>query len=53
MRQEQFAASNGYDRPTFTWNAVAGANHYSDTAVNDRTSAVVINNPNVSGTSFR
>ena len=46
------AASSGYDLPTFTWNSIVGANHYYVYAVDDSTGAVIVNNPNVSGTSL-
>jgi phosphatidylethanolamine-binding protein (PEBP) family uncharacterized protein len=47
-------ASGGYDRPNFSWSSVAGANHYAlvvlDKSANN---ALVLNNTNVFGTSFR
>ena len=43
----------GYDQPTFSWTAVAGANHYWLYVVDaTNNGAVVVNNNNVSGTSF-
>ena len=46
------APSNGYDTPTFAWNAVPGASHYYLFVVDNNTGAAVINNPNVTGASF-
>ena len=38
------------DSPTFSWNAVTGANHY-DLFISDQTTGQVVNMPNVTGTS--
>jgi RHS repeat-associated protein len=46
------AAAAGYDTPTFTWDAVTGANHYYVFVQDATTGAVVVNDANVSGTSF-
>jgi hypothetical protein len=46
------AASPGYDTPTFDWSAVAGANHYYLYVVDSNTGQPVINQPNLSGTTF-
>jgi PKD repeat protein len=45
-------ASSGYDTPTFTWNAVAGANHYYLKVVDNSLSLARIVIPDVSGTSY-
>ena len=46
------AASSGYDMPTFSWSASAGAGHYYLFVVDSTTGAVAINDPDVSGTTF-
>jgi hypothetical protein len=45
-------AANGYDKPTFRWNSVLGADHYYLYVVDATTGTVVINNPQVAGTSL-
>ena len=45
-------ASAGYDEPTFSWNAVAGANHYYLKVVDDSTGLARIVAPDVTGTSY-
>ena len=46
-------AGGGYDMPTFSWTAVPGVNRYWLNVVDaSNNNAVVINNNNVSGTSF-
>ena len=44
-------AATGYDQPTFSWQAVTGANHYS-IVVSDTTSGALIAYANVAGTTF-
>ena len=47
------AASSGFDRPTFTWGALTGANHYYLYVVDDNTNTAAINIANAgSGTAF-
>jgi hypothetical protein len=46
------AAATGFDRPTFSWGAVAGAHHYSLRVVDTTTQKVVINEPNLVGTTY-
>jgi hypothetical protein len=46
------AASAGYDRPTFNWNAVAGADHYTLVVVDNTTGATPIIVRNLSGASY-
>ena len=46
------AASTGYDTPTFSWSSVSGANHYYLYVLDATNGQPVINNGNVSGTSF-
>ncbi len=50
--QGLIAASSGYDTPTFSWDPVAGADHYSLVVVDTTTNAVAINNPNIASTSY-
>jgi hypothetical protein len=45
-------AVNGYDKPTFSWTASAGADHYSLIVHDDNTGASPIIVPNVNGTSY-
>ena len=45
-------AVDGYDRPTFTWSSVTGADHYYLYIVDTTTGMVAINNPNVIGATF-
>ena len=45
-------AANGYDRPTFSWIASPGADHYYLIVVDNTTGAEPIVVPNVSGTSY-
>jgi hypothetical protein len=44
--------SPGYDSPTFSWNAVASADHYQLRVIDKTLNKDVINEANVSGTSF-
>ncbi len=46
------AASPGYDEPTFTWTAVAGATDYTIRVLDTTSKAVVVNNVKVTGVSF-
>ncbi len=46
------SAASGYDRPTFSWNASPGANHYYLVIVDNNTGAAPIVVPNVTGTSY-
>ena len=46
------AAGAGYDQPTFNWNAVAGADHYTLVVVDNTTGAAPIVVRNLSGTSY-
>lgn len=45
-------ASTGYDEPTFSWNAVAGADHYDLSVVNDTTGQTVVSVQGIDGTSY-
>ena len=45
-------ASAGYDTPTFSWSSVSGANHYYLYVLDNTTNQPVVNNSNVSGTTF-
>ncbi len=45
-------AANGYEMPTFTWNAAAGADHYELVVHDNITGANPIVVPNISGTSY-
>ena len=45
-------ASTGYDMPTFSWSASPGAGHYYLVVIDGNTGAAVVNDANVSGTSF-
>jgi hypothetical protein len=45
-------ASAGFDMPTFTWSAVAGADHYYLYVVDNNLGQAVIGNANVNGTSY-
>jgi hypothetical protein len=45
-------ASAGYDQPTFSWNAVAGANHYTLLVVDNTTGTTPIIARNLSGASY-
>ncbi len=46
------AASSGYDRPTFSWNAVAGAAHYSLVVVDSTTNTIALDDPNIASTYY-
>ncbi len=45
-------AAGGYDRPTFQWNASAGADHYYLIVHDQNTNSNVIADPDVSGTTY-
>ena len=45
-------ASTSYDTPTFSWSTVAGADHYYLYVVDNNTNSVVLNIPDLSGTTF-
>src|SRR5207248_1038651 len=45
-------ASAGYDRPTFTWNAVTGADHYFLKVIDNNTGAVSLGVVNITGTAY-
>jgi hypothetical protein len=47
------AASNGYDRPTFSWSAVPNAGYYFLYVVDAVTNAPVINQPHINGLSYQ
>ncbi len=46
------AASSGYDRPSFSWNAVAGAAHYSLVVVDSTTNTIAIDDPDIASTFY-
>jgi hypothetical protein len=46
------AASSGYDRPTFSWSSVSGADSYSLYVVDTTTGKVVIDQANVTACSY-
>ncbi len=46
------AASSGYDRPSFSWNAVGGAAHYSLVVVDSTTNTIAINDPDIASTFY-
>jgi hypothetical protein len=46
------SAAANFDRPTFSWTAVTGADHYYLYVTDTTTGRVVVNNPNVGGGTF-
>ena len=45
-------ANSGYDVPTFSWNSITAAAHYSVSVQDNTAGQAVVNNPNVSATSY-
>ena len=46
------SAASGFDRPTFAWTAVSGADHYKLAVIDNNTGQTSINVANISGTSY-